>query len=97
MREETMRALILLAALLLAAPAIAGEEDIVLKEGQGRELVETNCRVCHSLDYIEMNSPFLDRKKWEATVAKMIDRYGAPIGAENVPAIVSYLSKNYGQ
>jgi hypothetical protein len=44
-----------------------------------------------------MNSPFLDQKKWEATVAKMIDRYGAPIGAEDVPAIVGYLSKNYGQ
>jgi mono/diheme cytochrome c family protein len=92
-----MRTLILLAALLLAAPAMAGEEDIVLKEGQGRELVEANCRICHSLDYIQLNSPFLDQKKWEATVAKMIDRYGAPIQAENVPAIVNYLSKNYGQ
>ncbi len=26
----------------------------------------------------------------------MIERYGAPIQAENVPAIVSYLSTNYG-
>jgi mono/diheme cytochrome c family protein len=91
-----MRALIVLAALVIAAPASAGEQDIVLKEGQGRDLVAVNCQVCHSLDYIEINSPFLDRQKWEATVTKMIERYGAPIQAENVPAIVSYLSTNYG-
>lgn len=92
-----MRALIILAALLIAAPACAGEQDIVLKEGQGRDLVAANCQICHSLDYIEINAPFLDRKKWEATVTKMTERYGAPIQAENVPAIVSYLSTNYGQ
>jgi sulfite dehydrogenase (cytochrome) subunit B len=91
-----MRALIVLAALVIAAPASAGEQDIVLKEGQGRDLVAANCQVCHSLDYIEINSPFLDRQKWEATVKKMIERYGAPIQADNVPAIISYLSTNYG-
>jgi mono/diheme cytochrome c family protein len=90
-----MRALMMLAALLIAAPAEAGEQDVVLKEGQGRDLVAANCQICHSLDYIQINSPFLDRKKWEATVTKMIERYGAPIQAENVPAIVSYLSTNY--
>jgi len=91
-----MRALMMLAALLVAAPAAAGEQDIVLKEGQGRDLVAANCQICHSLDYIQINSPFLDQKKWQATVTKMIDRYGAPIQADNVPAIVSYLSTNYG-
>ena len=74
-----MRALMLLAALLVAAPAAAGEQDIVLKEGQGRDLVAANCQICHSLDYIEINSPFLDQKQWQATVTKMIERYGAPI------------------
>jgi mono/diheme cytochrome c family protein len=91
-----MRALMMLAALLIAAPAAAGEQDIVLKEGQGHDLVAANCQICHSLDYIQINSPFLDQKKWEATVTKMIDRYGAPIDPANVPAIVGYLSTNYG-
>jgi len=91
-----MRALIMLAALAIATPASAGEQDIVLKEGPDRDLVAANCQVCHSLDSIEINSPFLDRKKWDATVTKMIERYGAPIQAENVAAIVSYLSTNYG-
>jgi mono/diheme cytochrome c family protein len=94
--EHIVRALMVLAVLLLAAPAAAGEQDIVLKDGEGRELVQANCQICHSLDYIQTNSPFLDKKKWEATVTKMIERYGAPIKPENVPAIVSYLATNYG-
>jgi sulfite dehydrogenase (cytochrome) subunit B len=91
-----MRALIMLAVLFVAAPASAGEQDIVLKEGEGRDLVAANCQICHSLDYIQINSPFLDHKQWEATVTKMIQRYGAPIDPANMAAIVSYLSTNYG-
>jgi mono/diheme cytochrome c family protein len=94
--EDIMRVLIMLAALLLAAPAIAGEQDIVLKDGPGRDLVAANCQICHSLDYIQINSPFLDQKQWQATVTKMIERYGAPIQKDNVPAIVTYLSTKYG-
>jgi hypothetical protein len=53
--------------------------------------------MCHSLDYIPMNSVFLDRKGWEASVTKMIKVMGAPIGSEDVPAIVEYLSRHYGK
>ena len=31
------------------ALAFAGEEKIKLKDGKGKELVEANCSVCHSL------------------------------------------------
>lgn len=85
------------ALLLLAAPAQAQEEGIALKEARGRDLVEQNCGACHSLDYIVMNSPFLDRAKWEATVKKMIGSYGAPIAPEDGSAIIDYLSTNYGK
>jgi hypothetical protein len=43
-----------------------------------------------------MNSPFLDQKKWEATVKKMVERFGAPIENADVPGIVNYLTANYG-
>jgi len=52
-----------IALLAVAAPALAQEDKIKLKDGPGREAVEVNCSVCHSLDYIPMNSPFLDRPK----------------------------------
>jgi mono/diheme cytochrome c family protein len=91
-----MRALCVLAGLLFALPAAAGEDSIVLKDGPGKDLVEANCGACHSLDYIQMNSPFLDQKKWEATVKKMIDRLGAPIPEADAAAITAYLATNYG-
>lgn len=75
----------------------AGEDQIRLKDGPGRELVEANCATCHSLDYIQMNSPFLDRKGWEATLGKMVNAMGAPIPKEEVPKIVDYLTRYYGK
>ena len=52
---------------------------------------------CHSLDYIPMNSAFLDRKGWEASVTKMMKVMGAPIPNDEVPGIVDYLTRNYGK
>jgi mono/diheme cytochrome c family protein len=84
------------AAAALAYPAFADEMALELKDGPGRETVETNCAACHSLDYIVMNSPFLDRQKWEATVKKMIGPFGAPIAEQDVAAILDYLAAAYG-
>ena len=85
-----------LAGLLLARPALADEDSITLKEGKGREVVEQNCAACHSLDYVVINSPFLDQAKWKATVKKMIGTYGAPISTEDTATIITYLAKYYG-
>jgi cytochrome c5 len=82
---------------LVAGAAGAAEDAVHLKESAGRETVEANCSMCHSLDYIPMNSPFLDRKGWEGSVTKMIKIMGAPIREEDVPVIVEYLNKNYGK
>jgi hypothetical protein len=42
-----------------------------------------------------MNAPVMDKARWEKTVAKMIDKYGAPIDKASVPLIVDYLTANY--
>ena len=97
MRNAPLLCLVPLALLLLAVPAQAQEESIELKDAPGRDVVERSCGACHSLDYIVMNSPFLDHAKWEATVKKMIGAYGAPVPPEDVPAVVDYLSANYGK
>lgn len=85
------------AALLVAAAALADESQIQLRDGPGKDLVVGNCAICHSLDYIPMNSRFLDRKGWEAEVAKMIKAYGAPVPPEDAPKIVDYLTAQYGK
>lgn len=74
----------------------ADESELSLVEGAGRERVQASCAMCHSLDYIDMNSPFLDRAGWEKTVKKMVTVYGAPLTVEEAATIVTYLEQNYG-
>ena len=83
--------------LFAAAPALAQESQLRLRDGPGRPLVEANCVMCHSLDYIPMNSPFLDRKGWEASVNKMIKVMGAPVAEADAQKIVDYLAGQYGK
>ena len=90
-------ALASVAALAAASLAFAGEEKVKLKDGPGLDKVRNNCVACHSLDYIPLNSPFLDAKGWEATVTKMQKAYGAPIKPEDVAPIAQYLAANYGK
>ena len=82
-------------ALLVAAPALAQEPTIELKKAPGLDKVETNCAVCHSLDYIQMNSPFPNAALWNAEVTKMIKVYGAPISDADAAVIADYLKHNY--
>jgi mono/diheme cytochrome c family protein len=83
--------------LAIVTPAHAADEaSIELAAGDG--LIETRsaCAACHSLDYIVMNSPFLDQAGWEKTVTKMIKVMGAPIAPEQAAIIVQYLASRYG-
>lgn len=73
------------------------EEKVKLKEGAGVDKVRAGCVACHSLDYIPLNSPFLDQKGWEAVVTKMVKAFGAPIKPEDQAAIAEYLGRNYGK
>lgn len=83
-------------ALPLAVPAAADEPTIDLKAGPGLDKVEGNCGACHSLVYIQMNSPFLNAAGWNAEVTKMIKAFGAPISDADAKTISDYLAKNYG-
>ena len=81
---------------LIAIPAAAEEKPVQLKKAPGLETVEGNCGACHSLDYIQMNSPYPNAALWDAEVTKMIKAYGAPISDADAAAIKEYLTKNYG-
>ena len=78
-----------------ASPSRAGEENIRLKEGVGRDVTMARCAVCHSLDYITMVAPVMNRAAWETSVRKMIDVFGAPVGEQDVSSIVEYLGQHY--
>ena len=83
-------------AALVALPALADEPTVQLKPGPGLDKVEGNCGACHSLVYIQMNSPFLNAAAWNAEVTKMIKAYGAPISVADAKIIADYLKANYG-
>ena len=80
---------------LLSFAAGAGEESIRLVDGAARDLTSTSCVTCHSLDYIQMNAPIMNRAAWQKSVRKMIDKFGAPIGEAEAARIVDYLSEHY--
>jgi mono/diheme cytochrome c family protein len=92
-----MRAIVIAVfAALIALPTGAEEKPIALKQAPGLDKVESNCAACHSLDYIQMNSPFPSAAVWDATVTKMIKAFGAPIDDADAKTIADYLKKNYG-
>ena len=62
--------------LMTAITAFAGssstamEKQVQLRQAPGLDKVEAYCSACHSLDYIVMNSPFLEASKWGAKPPK---------------------------
>ena len=91
-----MRIAIALLAAALTTPALADEKPVELKKAPGLDKVEGNCGACHSLDYIQMNSPYPNAALWDAEVTKMIKAFGAPISEADAKIIKEYLIKNYG-
>jgi hypothetical protein len=91
-----MRTTIAALALLAAGGVCAQEAKVKLMDGPGKDKA-MQCTACHSLDYIQMNSRFLDKAGWTASVNKMINAFGAPIPKEDVEAIASYLAQSYGK
>jgi hypothetical protein len=97
------RMLIVLFALVLAGAAkkhpydpnlpVLGTKFHALPAGTGRQLVEASCLPCHSPDILVQQR--LTEKQWTATVDKMI-RWGAVMKDTDKPAVIAYLSKNFG-
>ena len=85
-----------LLALGCAAVAHSDETRIRLKEAPQAALVRARCTICHSADYIPMNSPFMNKAGWDAEVRKMIKVMGAPISDAEAAEIVNYLAVQYG-
>jgi sulfite dehydrogenase (cytochrome) subunit B len=94
------------ALLLIAVPALAAprsydlpEETAAFLPGPNLELVQQNCTACHSADYISTQPRSLrdPHAFWQGEVVKMKSVYGAPIEQADIPKIVDYLTKTYGQ
>lgn len=81
---------------LVCRGAVADDRPAMLKPGPGSDAAQSDCNVCHTSNYIIMNSPFLTADQWKAEVEKMRKAFGAPIDDATAAAISAYLAANYG-
>ncbi len=72
------------------------DEKPAFKTMPGAELIQANCLMCHSHEYIT-TQPAFTRDQWKASVAKMQAKYGAPLAPEAVDPLLDYLTKAYGK
>ena len=88
-----------------AALAHAGAKSIelppdgmLLKESSlpGYAKAQAVCASCHSAEYLQYQPPTAARPYWDAMVKRMKLVFKAPIEDADIPLIVDYLAKTYG-
>lgn len=62
----------------------------------GYKIASGLCMMCHSSQYASSQPPNSSPKYWNATIHKMKDVYKAPVQDDMIPAVVEYLSVEYG-
>ena len=62
----------------------------------GYAKAQANCAVCHSAEYMQYQPATAPRPYWDAMVKRMKLVFEAPIDDAEMPAIVDYLVKTYG-
>jgi sulfite dehydrogenase (cytochrome) subunit B len=78
-----------------AATYALPDESATLRPGPGVEVAESNCKACHSADYLSMQPPKKGEAFWGAEVQKMIKVYRAPITEADAKTITAYLAQTY--
>ncbi len=104
-RKSFIAAAIAAAALGCAGVALAGAKSIDLPPDgvqlkpsalPGYAKAQVNCVVCHSAEYMQYQPPTAPRAYWDAMVRRMKVVFKAPIDDADMPAIIDYLAKTYG-
>ena len=102
MKHATLLAIACVAtglALPLAAKVIQLPPDAVQLEPSplpGYAKAQANCTMCHSAEYMRMQPPTAARPYWDAMVHRMKAVFKAPVADEDMPEIVDYLARTYG-
>lgn len=73
--------------------SVGAAADSELPDGKGKDVVESTCTDCHSLERIEVQR--LNEEGWNGIVREMLEN-GASINPSDVKVIVAYLTKNFG-
>jgi len=62
----------------------------------GYAKAQAHCVACHSAEYMAYQPPTAPRPYWEAMVKRMKMVFKAPLDDADIPVIVDYLAKTYG-
>ena len=62
----------------------------------GYAKAQTNCVACHSAEYMLYQPPNAARPYWDAMVKRMKAVFKAPVDDADMPDIVDYLTRTYG-
>ena len=62
----------------------------------GYDKARVNCIACHSAEYMRYQPPTAPRAYWDAMIKRMKMVFNAPVDDADMPAIVDYLVKTYG-
>ena len=73
-------------------------DGATLKESAlpGYAKAQASCVACHSAEYMRYQPPSAARPYWDAMVKRMKTVFKAPVPDEDIPLIVEYLVKTYG-
>jgi len=94
-----------LLAAALALPAGSAPKSITLppdgvqlkaSELPGFAKAQASCVACHSAEYMLYQPPTAPRPYWDTMVKRMKTVFKAPIDDADIPVIVDYLVKTYG-
>lgn len=93
-------------ALLVAASGVCAATKTIELPPDGAQLkasslpgyakARANCVACHSAEYMLYQPPTAPRGYWDAMVKRMKGVFNAPIDDADMPVIVDYLVKTYG-
>ena len=62
----------------------------------GYAKARANCVACHSAEYMLYQPPTAPRAYWDTMVKRMKAVFKAPLDDADIPVIVDYLTKTYG-
>jgi hypothetical protein len=91
-------------ALVVAAASVAAKTIQLPPDGMqlkpsdlpGYAKAQASCVACHSAEYMRYQPPTAPRPYWDAMVKRMKTVFKAPIDEADMPALVDYLVKTYG-
>jgi mono/diheme cytochrome c family protein len=92
-------------AMCLGTPGVSAAKSMTLppdgtqlkpSELPGYAKAQTNCVTCHSAEYMLYQPPSAPRPYWDAMVRRMKGVFKAPLDEADIPLIVDYLVKTYG-